>query len=150
MAKKTDNEKKEIKSLLEEAYNFGYFVGYKGHSEWVSWVGEKKNELYKRAEELGVYDIVKSAYNRGKEDGIRKRTEDINLGLVEKGRITEEERSKPRVEMPSAPEAVEETRKRMEVEFARFLETTKLILPPEFLDTLKHLELPKMLKLGEE
>lgn len=150
MAGNSKNARREVKKLLEEAYNFGYFVGYRGHSEWISWVGEKKSEIYEQAKELGVYDLIKEAYNRGKADGARKRTEEINLGLIEKGRLTEEKPSRPKVEMPATPERVSETRERLEVEFARFLETTKLILPPEFLDTLKHLDLPKMLKLEGE
>ncbi len=152
MGKKENNERAEAKKLLKEGYKFGYFVGYKGHSEWVSWVREKREELYKKAEELGVYELVKSAYKRGKAEGSRKRQEEINLGLIEKGRLTEEEaETKPRVELrEEAGEETTEGKEKFEVEFARFLQTTKLILPPDFLDTLKHLEIPKMLKLGEE
>ena len=138
-------KKAEIRKLLQEAYEFGYFIGYRGHSEWVSWVRDRKEEIYRRAKELGVYDLVKSAYNRGKLEGSNRRQEEINLGLIEKGKLTEEE-VKPRVEVMEAEEEGEP----LEVEFARFLQTTRLILPPEFLDTLKHLEIPRMLKLGEE
>lgn len=143
--KKSKDEIKEIiKELLEEAYSFGYFIGYRGHSEWVGWVKERKEELYKKAESLGVYPLVKDAYNKGKEEGARRRQEEINLGLIEKGRIeVEEERPSIKVEAP--PVEAE----RPEIEFARFLQTTRIVLPPEFLDTLKHLELPRMLKLGE-
>ncbi len=151
MVKKENNKRTEAKKLLKEAYEFGYFVGYKGHSEWVSWVREKKEEIYKEAEELGIYELIKSAYNRGKTEGSKKRQEEINLGLIEKGRLTEEVETKHKVE--PREETVKENskgRERFEVEFARFLQTTKVILPPEFLDTLKHLEIPKMLKLGEE
>ncbi|ASJ00987.1 hypothetical protein [Thermococcus gorgonarius] len=140
--KSSEDVKKEIKALLEDAYSFGYFVGYRGHSEWVGWVRERKEELYRKAEKLGVYDLVRSAYRRGREEGAKKREEEINLGLIEKGRIEVEE--KLRVETPPQEEG-----ERFEVEFARFLQTTKLLLPPEFLDTLKHLEIPKMLKMGE-
>lgn len=141
--KSSENVKKEIKALLEDAYSFGYFVGYKGHSEWVEWVRERKEELYRKAEELGVYDLVRNAYGRGREDGAKKRGEEINLGLIEKGKI-ELEKEKPRIEIPPQQES-----ERFEAEFARFLQTTKFTLPPEFLDTLRHLEIPKMLKMGE-
>jgi hypothetical protein len=146
MAKKRSESevRREIKELLQEVYSFGYFVGYMGHSEWVGWVREKKEELYKKGKELGVYDLVKDAYLRGKEDGSKKRQEEINLGLIEKGRIElGEEMPKIEIEAPSMEE------KETELEFARFLQTTRLVLPPEFLDTLKHLELPKMLRMGE-
>ncbi|MCD6524803.1 MAG: hypothetical protein J7K48_07430 [Thermococcus sp.] len=151
MGKSENSGKAEIKKLLQEAYEFGYFIGYRGHSEWISWVRERREEIYKKAEELGVYKLVKSAYNRGKTEGSKKRQEEINLGLIEKGRLTEEVETKPQVELrEEAGEETTEGRERFEVEFARFLQTTKLILPPEFLDTLKHLEIPKMLKLREE
>ncbi|ACS33497.1 hypothetical protein [Thermococcus gammatolerans] len=148
MGKSENNGKAEIKKLLQEAYEFGYFIGYRGHSEWISWVRDRKEELYRRAKELGVYELIKSAYNRGKVEGSNRRQEEINLGLIEKGKLTEE-KVKPRVEMRRAEERTGEG-KGLEVEFARFLQTTRLVLPPEFLDTLKHLEIPRMLKLGEE
>ena len=143
MGKAENNGKAEIKRLLQEAYEFGYFIGYRGHSEWISWVRDRKEELYKRARELGVYELIKRAYNRGKEEGTNKRQEEINLGLIEKGRLEE---VKPKAE----PVEVSRTEKALEAEFTRFLQTVKIILPPEFLDTLKHLEIPRMLKLGEE
>ncbi len=141
--------KEEVRELLEEAYNLGYFMGYGGHSDWVGWAREQREGLYKKAEELGVYPLVKDAYARGKEDGAKKREEDIHLGLIEKGRITEEVKAKPKISAPPERTA-EPAEEKIRAEFARFLQTTKLVLPPEFLDTLKHLELPKMLKLGEE
>lgn len=145
MGKAENNGKAEIKRLLQEAYEFGYFIGYRGHSEWISWVRDRKEELYKRARELGVYELIKRAYYRGKEEGTNRRQEEINLGLIEKGRLTEEVKRKA--------EPIERLRtegKALEVGFARFLQTTEIILPPKFLDTLKHLEIPRMLKLGEE
>jgi len=141
--------KEEVRELLEKAYNLGYFMGYGGHSDWVGWAREQREGLYKKAEELGVYSLVKEAYIRGKDDGAKRREEDIHLGLIEKGRITEEVRPKPKIAVPSE-ETAGPMEEKIKTEFAHFLQTTKLVLPPEFLDTLKHLELPKMLKLGEE
>lgn len=131
----------EVKKLVQEAYEFGYFVGYKGHSEWAEWVRERRERLYARAQELGVYELVKNAYNRGKLDGAKKREEEIRKGL---GKETAgEERPRPKV----APEEAEETAGAPEVEFVRFLETTRLLLPPDLLNTLRHLKPPRMLHM---
>ncbi|ASJ11663.1 hypothetical protein [Thermococcus thioreducens] len=131
----------EVKKLVQEAYEFGYFVGYKGHSEWAEWVRERRERLYARAQELGVYELVKNAYNRGKLDGAKKREEEIRKGLGKEG--AGEQRPGPKTALPEGTE--EETG---EVEFARFLETTRLFLPPDLLDTMKHLRPPKMLRIG--
>jgi hypothetical protein len=140
----------EAKKLVKEAYEFGYFVGYKGHSDWAEWVRSTKEDLYSEAEKLGIYELVKEAYIRGKSEGAKKREEEIHLSLIEKGKIVQEEAPKPRVkpsveEMKGVPE--EEA---MRVEFARFLETTKILLPPDLLNSVKHLGPPKMLRLGGE
>ncbi|NJE05801.1 hypothetical protein E3E36_06520 [Thermococcus sp. M36] len=131
----------ERKSLVREAYEFGYFVGYRGHSEWAEWVRERRERLYSRARELDVYELVKNAYNRGKLDGAKKREEEIRKGLDREAKG--EERSGPRTVPPEGEEVTP-----VEAEFVRFLETTRLFLPPDLLDTLKHLKLPKMLHIG--
>lgn len=131
----------DVKKLVQEAYKFGYFVGYKGHSEWAEWVRERRERLYARAQELGVYELVKNAYNRGKADGAKKREEEIRKGLGKE--TTGEERPRPKTALPES-----EGEGTGEVEFARFLETTRLFLPPDLLDTLKHLKPPKMLHIG--
>lgn len=137
----------EVKELVQEAYRFGYFVGYRGgHSEWAEWVRRRREELYAKAEKLGVYELVKEAYNRGgKEEGGRKRTEEINRGLqkgLEKGAEEEVKAKVDQRPQPATTEGEEEIRETEEVEFARFLETTRLLLPPDLLDTLKHLKPP--------
>ncbi|WP_258083190.1 hypothetical protein [Thermococcus thermotolerans] len=131
----------EVKKLMQEAYEFGYFVGYKGHSEWAEWVRERRERLYARAQELGVYELVKNAYNRGKLEGAKKREEEIRKGLGKEG--AGEERPGPKTALPEGEEEGG-----VEAEFARFLETTRLFLPPDLLDTMKHLKPPRMLRIG--
>ncbi|NJE61522.1 hypothetical protein [Thermococcus sp. 21S7] len=139
---KADRER--AKKLIKEAYEFGYFIGYKGHSDWAEWVRNMKEELYTEAEGLEIYDLVREAYARGKAEGAKKREEEIHLSLIEKGRVTEKAprpKVKPRAEEKEVPE--EELRR---VEFARFLETTRILLPPDILDSMRHLDFPKMLR----
>lgn len=140
------SDKERARKLIKEAYEFGYFVGYKGHSEWAEWVRGMRNRLYSEAEMLGVYELVRDAYARGKEDGTKKREEEINLSLIEKGKLPEESpKPKRRIEKPEGALEGEESE---QAEFAEFLETTKLTLPPEILDSMRHLEFPKMLRQG--
>ncbi len=141
-------DREEAKKLIKEAYEFGYFVGYKGHSAWAEWVRKTKERLYTEAERLGVYDVVKEAYNRGREEGAKKREEEIHLSLVERGTVREEKpkpkiRAVRRVEQPLEEERLEE-------EFIRFTESTKILLPPELLNSLKNLEVPRMFRLGSK
>ncbi|NJE49331.1 hypothetical protein [Thermococcus sp. 9N3] len=138
----------EKKNLLKEAYQFGYFVGFRGHSEWAEWVRQKREELYQKAEELGIYELVKDAYRRGKELGKRDREEKLYESLVAK---VEREEAKPRPKraVSVAASARPEESSELEREYVEFLQSTKLTMPPELLDTLKHLEPPKMLRLGD-
>ncbi len=130
----------ELKRLVEEAYRFGYFVGYGGHSEWAGWIRRKKVQMYSLAEELGVLELVRDAYRRGKVEGAKKKGEDIRKGLG-KGATILDGRGAP--DFP-----FEETSEEIEGEFIRFIETTRLYLPPDLLDTLKNIRPPKMLRLG--
>lgn len=139
--------REEAKKLVKEAYEFGYFVGYKGHSAWAEWVRKTKERLYSEAERLGVYNVVKEAYNRGREEGAKKREEEIHLSLVERGTVREE-KPKPKVRPVKVEKPPEE--ERLEEEFIRFTESTKILLPPELLNSLKNLEVPRMLRLGGE
>jgi len=134
----------ELKKLVQEAYEFGYFVGYKGHSEWAEWIREHREEIYLRAQELGIYEIVKEAYNKGKADGRKKREEEILKGLGKEP--PEGERPRPPKIEPVEEEVEEAVPERDEVEFARFLETTRLFLPPELLNSLRNLKPPRMLR----
>ena len=137
----------EKKALLKEAYQFGYFIGLRGHSEWAEWVRKKREELYRKAEELGIYDLVKDAYHRGKELGKRDREEQLYEGLAVKA----EKDSTPRPNhiVLTEPEQPLKESSELEREYVEFLNTTKLTMPPELLDSLKHLGPPKMLRLGD-
>jgi len=132
-----------IRALLKEAYKFGYFVGYHGHSEWAEWVRKTRERFYKEAERLSVYDLIKEAYQRGKEDGAKQREEDIRKGIFSK-EAGGAEHKKARVEVPEQEEAAEESE-----EFANFLGTAKILLPPDLLSAVKTLDPPKMLKKGD-
>ncbi|WP_297468613.1 hypothetical protein [Thermococcus sp.] len=135
----------EKKALLKEAYQFGYFVGFRGHSEWAEWVRKKREELYQRAEELGIYELVKDAYRKGKELGKRDREEKLYEGLVAK--VEREEGPRVRKVVPSRVEIKPPEETSIERDYVEFLQSTKLTMPPELLDSLKHLEPPKMLRL---
>ncbi|MBP1911479.1 hypothetical protein [Thermococcus stetteri] len=141
------------KQLVKEAYSFGYFIGLKGHSEWAEWVRKRREELYKQAEELGIYDLVKEAYRKGREQGLRDRSEMIAKSLIVAEKLEPEEASKKAEVAPPAGESEEEAREAeasFEREYLEFLQTTKLMLPPELLNSLKALEPPKMLKLKDQ
>ncbi|MCO6040470.1 hypothetical protein [Thermococcus alcaliphilus] len=124
--------------LIKEAYRFGYFVGYKGHTEWVSWIAGKKREIYRQAEELGIYKEVKIAYEKGLQDGKERRMKEVAQGLEKlEDEILPE---KPKVENVEEKEEIE-------IEFSRFSKTPKIVEPPEILELIKALEEPKMLTL---
>lgn len=132
----------EIRRLVKRAYEFGYFVGYKGHSEWAEWVRKRRDELYKAAGDLGAYEAVKDAYLRGRAAGAKKREEDIRRGLlVAGGREGSAQGEVPPGEM--GEESV------VKVEFARFIETTRILMPPDLLDSRRLMRPPRMLHLGD-
>ncbi|WP_232054799.1 hypothetical protein [Thermococcus sp. 2319x1] len=122
--------------LIKEAYRFGYFVGYKGHTEWVSWIAGKKGEIYRQAEELGIYKEVKAAYEKGLQDGKERRMKEVALGL---GKLEDE----------ILPEKVKtenvEEKEKIEKEFLQFSKTPKIVEPPEILTLMKAVETPKIL-----
>jgi len=132
--------------LIKEAYRFGYFVGYKGHTEWVSWVSKKKGEIYEKAKLFGIYNEVRTAYEKGIEDGKARRLKEIELGL-----------SKLESEIiPESTKEVTETKEKEEIEeeYQTFAKTPKIMEPPEIIKLIKSIEAPKMLSLpkmlGEE
>ena len=86
--KKSKDEKKE---LLKQAYLLGYEVGYYKHYEAVGWVRKKREELEKIAEDYGLQEEVKKAYDRGKIDGERKKSQD----LVQEKKVLVKERHHP-------------------------------------------------------
>ncbi|WP_048150165.1 hypothetical protein [Palaeococcus ferrophilus] len=141
--KKDEEIKIRKRELIREAYRFGYFIGYHGHTEWVGWVSEKKEEIYERAKELEVYPLVRDAFRRGRIDGERQRIDDINRGVAETGRAVEEE-EKPRVKVEARPITEEEG---MEEEFKSFLASPRIIEPPEILSMMKVVGEPGFMKL---
>jgi len=138
MVNKKDTQK--IQKIIREAYRFGYFIGYKGHSEWISWVGHKKSEIYEKARELGVYEKAKKAYQRGKLDGERKRMEDVQSGLAVK--LSPQEESKSGMEGAFVEEEIQHE-ERFNVEFARILNSPSILEPPEVLELMGMLKKPK-------
>ncbi|WP_457741477.1 hypothetical protein [Thermococcus sp.] len=134
---------KDRKALLEEAYRFGYFIGLKGHSEWAEWVRKKREELYQKAEEFGIYELVKEAYRRGKEEGKKVREEMLYEGLS--GKPEGKEKRMSTYQEKRVESDFEEDLSEIEIDYLEFLRSTKLAIPPEFLDSLRNLEPPKML-----
>lgn len=136
---KMDEKISKKQELIKEAYRFGYFVGYKGHTEWVSWIAQKKREIYENAKLLGIFDEVKMAYEKGLENGKNKRAKEIELGLS-------------KLESESKPETTKKIEKRehekeIEREYDVFSKTPKIIESPEILRLIKSVEAPKMLSL---
>ncbi|WP_256957788.1 hypothetical protein [Thermococcus litoralis] len=123
------------RNLIKEAYRFGYFVGYKGHTEWVSWISKKKSKIYSLAEELGILEEVKTAYEEGLEDGKAKRMKDISSGL---STSSSRDLHEPREENYVLENELED-------EFSEFLSTTKIIEPPEILTIMKSIEVPEII-----
>lgn len=132
--------------LIKEAYRLGYFVGYKGHTEWVSWIFKKKREIYEKAEFFSIYNEVRAAYEKGIEDGKIRRLKEIELGLS-------------KLESEIIPEGTKEatkTKEKEEIEedYQAFAKTPKIMEPPEIIKLIKSIEAPKMLSLpkilGEE
>ncbi|AIF70389.1 hypothetical protein PAP_10075 [Palaeococcus pacificus DY20341] len=140
MVKKKDTQK--IQEIIREAYRFGYFIGYKGHSEWISWVGHKKSEIYEKARELGVYEKAKKAYQRGKLDGERKRMEDVQSGLAVK--LSPLDESKSKLKEAFIEEEIQ-SEGRFNIEFARILNSPSILEPPEILELMGMLKKPKTL-----
>ena len=124
--------------LIKKAYRFGYFVGYKGHTEWVSWVAKKKEEIYRKAEDLGIYEEVKTAYRKGLQDGKERRMREITQGLKKL-----EDEILPEKSRKLGAETVKE-KVEIEEEFLQFLKTPKIVEPPEILALTKALDVPQM------
>ncbi|RLF75271.1 hypothetical protein [Palaeococcus sp. (in: euryarchaeotes)] len=135
-----DKPKKE--ELIKEAYRFGYFVGYKGHSEWLSWIHEKKWELYEEAKKFGIYEAVKRAYQMGKEEGAKRRATEIQKGLGK------EEGGKEGVRKAEEFES-EVSEEELEREFLTILRSPEILEPPELLNLIKILKKPGLLDMPQ-
>ena len=131
-----DEDKTREEKIIKEAYRFGYFVGYKGHSEWLSWIHEKKWEIYEEAKKLGIYEEVKKAYRMGKKEGAKKRIIEIQQELGKEGKEGGEKGTK-KVEVVSE-EALER-------EFLTILGSPEILEPPELLNLVKILKNPGLL-----
>ncbi|MDY6864494.1 MAG: hypothetical protein SVY15_00775 [Halobacteriota archaeon] len=69
--------------VIKKVYELGVDVGYHKHYE-MGWVLERYDKIYNVASEYGFEDKVKEFYERGKEDGVKKKLMSISSGLVEK------------------------------------------------------------------
>ncbi len=65
--------------LARDAYKLGFEVGYYKHYEAVGWVKKEKRRIEDLAKKLGVLDEIMKVYERGKEDGERKKS----VGMLE-------------------------------------------------------------------
>jgi hypothetical protein len=67
-------DEEKLKALIAKAYHLGHEVGYFNHIEWVGWVSDAREEIFKAATEAESFDRVLEAYNGGKSDGRKERT----------------------------------------------------------------------------
>ncbi|WP_457753679.1 hypothetical protein [Thermococcus sp.] len=99
---------------------------------------DKKEGIYKKAKELGIYEAAKRAYQEGKEDGRQKRLEELNLMLIERGGGSQEETQKVEV-VP----LIDEKDEILEEEFLAFLKSVKIVEPPKLLKLVEFLRIPR-------
>ena len=131
------NEKLPRKQeLIKEAYRFGYFVGYKGHTEWVSWIAKKKAEIYEKANLLGIINEAKIAYEQGLKDGKERRQKEIELGLS---------KLESELELKETEKVDIGEEEKIDREYKSFSKTPKIVEPPEIIRPIKYIEAPKML-----
>ncbi len=90
MFKKKKNVKEE-KEILKKAYLLGYEVGYYKHYDAVGWVKKEREEIEKAGEKYGIVDEIHTAYQRGKVDGERKKSQD----LTQEKKVVVKERHHP-------------------------------------------------------
>ncbi|WP_461866739.1 hypothetical protein [Thermococcus sp.] len=133
----------EKKEILKKAYNLGYFVGFYGHSEWLSWIVKEKEEIYSQAKFMGIYKVVKRAYAIGKERGIRKREELIMKGLSV-NTIKVEELELRQLPLFLEEEGISEVQ---EERYLNFLQPIKITNPHRLLRENEMLKKPKFFNL---
>jgi hypothetical protein len=95
--KKRDITESEKSELIKRVYELGFEVGYHKHSE-LGWVTERRSEFDSFAREYGLEDLVRSNYQKGREEGARSKDRDIHGGLGKKQ--TKKEDEKPKVSPP--------------------------------------------------
>ncbi|AEH24763.1 hypothetical protein [Pyrococcus yayanosii] len=125
----TKDELKKIlaeKDVVKKAYLFGFYVGLYGHIDWSGWVAEIKEAIFREAEERRMYEDVKEAYIRGKQDGRERREEFLQKGLM-KEREVEVRRKKIKKISSEAP-------------------LTDILSTPKILEQPKISKLPAVLK----
>lgn len=71
------------RKVIKKIYDLGVEVGYHKHYE-MGWVLERYNKIYNVASVYGFEDKIKEFYERGKDDGVKKKLMSISSGLVEK------------------------------------------------------------------
>jgi len=136
MVTEMDEKLSKKQELIKEAYRFGYFVGYKGHTEWVSWIAKKKREIYENASLLGIIDEVKAAYEKGLKDGKERKHREIELGLS---------KLESELELKETEKVDIGEEEKIDQEYKSFSKTPKIVEPPEIIRLIKYIEAPKML-----
>jgi len=79
------------KEVIVQSYSLGYEVGYYKHYEIMGWVYEDKNRIFKKAEELGILEVVRKAYQEGRRDGERAWRKAFLEGMLREEERTEED-----------------------------------------------------------
>ncbi len=135
------------KELLKKAYNLGYFVGFYGHSEWISWISKEKKEIYTRAKLMEIYNTVRKAYSAGKKEGIKRREEMIRKGLSEEPAQIEEQVIKHLVSfLEEELEFIEEKRHLSLLRSVKRTSPERLMRKHDMLKKPKFFNLPRFLR----
>ena len=84
-------KREESKELLKKAYMLGFEVGYYRHYESVGWVKKKRDAIENEAIAQNLVEEMRKAYQRGKIDGERKKSQD----LVQEKKVVVSEKHHP-------------------------------------------------------
>ncbi|MEA1945157.1 MAG: hypothetical protein U9N07_07490 [Euryarchaeota archaeon] len=73
----------DMQDMIKRVYALGYDVGYHHHSE-IGWVSNIYNDLINQVNDTAFRDLLRQYYNKGKEDGNKRRKHDMQAHSAEK------------------------------------------------------------------
>lgn len=74
---------KDLQDLMKRIYALGYDVGYHHHSE-IGWVSSTYDTLLNQADDPALKEVLRRYYEKGKEEGNKRRTHDIQVETTKK------------------------------------------------------------------